>query len=136
MARDTWKKAGLFAFARSGRLGLSAVMVIGVALLLESCAPSRTETPTWVGKPYSIKGVRYVPSADPSYDRTGIASWYGKSFHGRPTASGTRFNQRAMTAAHTTLPFGSRVRVTNLENGRSVLLTINDRGPFVGVDAP
>ena len=87
--------------------------------------------PASAGKPYTIKGVRYVPRADPSYDRTGIASWYGKHLHGRPTASGERFNERAMTAAHPTLPFGTRVRVTNLENGRSVQLTINDRGPFV-----
>ncbi len=132
MARDIRKETALITFAMAGRLGLRATLVFGAVLLLQSCAPSRTETPSWVGKPYSIKGVRYVPSADPNYDRTGIASWYGRGFHGRPTASGTRFNERAMTAAHTTLPFGTRVRVTNLENGRSALLTINDRGPFVG----
>lgn len=62
---------------------------------------------------------------------TGIASWYGRRFHGRRTASGERYDMSALTAAHKTLPFGSRVRVTNLDNGRSVVVVINDRGPFV-----
>jgi rare lipoprotein A len=61
----------------------------------------------------------------------GIASYYGKGFHGRRTASGQRFDQYAMTAAHRTLRFGTRVRVTNLRNGRDVVVTVNDRGPFV-----
>jgi rare lipoprotein A len=61
----------------------------------------------------------------------GIASWYGPGFHGRLSASGERFNQNAMTAAHRTLPFGTRVRVTNTNNGRSVIVRINDRGPFI-----
>lgn len=62
---------------------------------------------------------------------TGIASYYGKRFHGRRTANGERFNMNAMTAAHKTLPFGTRVRVTNPRNGKSVVVRINDRGPFV-----
>ncbi len=62
---------------------------------------------------------------------TGLASWYGRRFHGRRTASGEHYDMAAMTAAHKTLPFGSRVRVTNLDNGRSVVVVINDRGPFV-----
>ncbi len=62
---------------------------------------------------------------------TGIASYYGRRFHGRRTANGERFNMRAMTAAHRTLPFGTQVRVTNPRNGRSVVVRINDRGPFV-----
>jgi len=62
---------------------------------------------------------------------TGLASWYGRRFHGRRTASGERYDMAALTAAHKTLPFGSRVRVTNLDNGRSVVVVINDRGPFV-----
>ena len=61
----------------------------------------------------------------------GVASYYGRRFHGRRTANGERFNMRAMTAAHRTLPFGTRVRVTNPRNGRSVVVRINDRGPFV-----
>lgn len=64
--------------------------------------------------------------------RSGLASWYGQAHHGRKTASGERFNQHAMTAAHPTLPFGTRVRVTNRANGRSVVVRINDRGPFHG----
>ncbi|WP_271078207.1 septal ring lytic transglycosylase RlpA family protein [Aurantiacibacter sp. MUD61] len=62
----------------------------------------------------------------------GVASYYGRRFHGRPTASGERFDMNAYTAAHRTLPFGSRVRVTNPRNGQSVIVRINDRGPFVG----
>lgn len=63
---------------------------------------------------------------------SGKASWYGPKFHGRPTASGEKFNQNAMTAAHRHLPFGTRVKVTNMNNGRSVVVRINDRGPFIG----
>ncbi|HIK25866.1 MAG TPA: septal ring lytic transglycosylase RlpA family protein [Thermosynechococcus sp. M46_R2017_013] len=63
---------------------------------------------------------------------SGLASWYGPGFHGARTANGERFNQDALTAAHRTLPFGTRVRVTNLQNGRSVVVRINDRGPFTG----
>lgn len=62
---------------------------------------------------------------------TGVASYYGRRFHGRRTANGERFNMRAMTAAHRTLPFGTRVRVTNPRNGRSVVVRVNDRGPFI-----
>ena len=69
--------------------------------------------------------------ADPGY-RTGNASWYGDEFAHRPTASGERFDPVKLTGAHRTLPLGSRVRVTNLVNGRSVLVTINDRGPYCG----
>lgn len=72
---------------------------------------------------------RDVPSS--GYEAVGIASWYGGKFHGRKTASGAIFDQNGHTAAHRSLPFGTRVRVTNLENGRSVVLVVNDRGPFV-----
>jgi rare lipoprotein A len=66
------------------------------------------------------------------YSREGIASWYGPGFHGRKTASGERFNQRDLTCAHRTLPFGTRLKVTNLANGESLIVTVNDRGPYVG----
>jgi len=69
--------------------------------------------------------------AKPGYDTVGLASWYGGRYHGRQTASGEIFDKNAPTAAHPTLPFGSRVHVTNLENGRSATVRINDRGPFV-----
>lgn len=85
-----------------------------------------------VGKPYVIAGRTYVPRHDPNYDRTGIGSWYGPGFHGRKTANGETYDQNGFTAAHPTLPLNALVRVTNLENGRSLVLRINDRGPFVG----
>lgn len=84
-----------------------------------------------VGKPYQVYQVWYYPKVDPEYDETGIASWYGKKFHGRKTANGAVYNMNQLTAAHKTLPMPSEVRVTNLENGRSITVTVNDRGPFV-----
>ena len=81
--------------------------------------------------PYTIQGVRYEPYVAPDYAAVGVASWYGRPFHGRPTSTGEIYDQEAFTAAHKTLPLGTRVKVTNLDNGRSVLLTVNDRGPFV-----
>lgn len=84
-----------------------------------------------VGEPYQVNGVVYTPRLDWDYDQTGRASWYGAPFHGRQTANGERYDQNELTAAHQTLPLPSVVRVTNLENGRSLVLRINDRGPFV-----
>jgi rare lipoprotein A len=84
-----------------------------------------------VGEPYEIKGVWYYPAVDYNYDKTGIASWYGEQFAGRYTANGEIFDLNQLTAAHTTLPMPSIVEVTNLENGRSLQLRVNDRGPFV-----
>lgn len=72
-----------------------------------------------------------VRAQEPFYASEGIASWYGKRFHGRKTASGERFNKNAMTCAHRTLPFGTMVRVTNVETGAQVMVRVNDRGPFV-----
>jgi rare lipoprotein A len=83
-----------------------------------------------VGKPYQIQGVWYYPSEDYTYDETGVASWYGPDFHGKFTANGEIFDQNDVTAAHRTLPMPCFVRVTNLENGRSLVVRINDRGPF------
>jgi rare lipoprotein A len=83
-----------------------------------------------VGSPYQIKSVWYYPAEDYNYAETGIASWYGPNFHGKKTANGEIYNQNDLTAAHRTLPLPSAVRVTNLENGRSIVLRINDRGPF------
>ena len=84
-----------------------------------------------VGKPYQIKGVWYYPREEPDYDATGIASWYGADFHGKATANGEIYDMNSLTAAHKTLPMPSSVRITNLENGRSMVLRVNDRGPFV-----
>ena len=84
-----------------------------------------------LGNPYQVYGIWYYPKADPGYDETGIASWYGRRFHGKPTASGEPYDMYAMTAAHRTLPLPSYVRVTNLSNRRSVIVRVNDRGPFM-----
>ena len=83
-----------------------------------------------VGNSYRIKGTRYTPKEQYSGSETGIASWYGPNFHGKMTANGETFDKFEMTAAHRTLQMPSIVRVTNLENGRSVVLRVNDRGPF------
>jgi rare lipoprotein A len=84
-----------------------------------------------VGNPYQIAGVWYYPREEPDYDQTGIASWYGADFHGRLTANGEIFDRAVISAAHPTLPMPVNVRVTNLDNGRSIVVRINDRGPFV-----
>ncbi len=86
--------------------------------------------PYKIGKPYQVGGVWYYPKADYEYDETGIASWYGPGFDGKRTASGEIFDTNGLTAAHKTLPMPSMVRVTNLENGRSIAVRVNDRGPF------
>ena len=83
-----------------------------------------------VGKPYSIAGQKYFPRETYDYVETGIASWYGPGFHANKTASGERYDQNELTAAHRTLQMPSLVRVTNLSNGRSVVVRVNDRGPF------
>ena len=98
----------------------------------EKKPPVRVVKPHYkLGSPYQVNHVWHYPSYDPNYDRTGVASWYGPAFHGRPTANGERFDMNGVTAAHPTLPLPSRVRVTNLENGRQLELRVNDRGPFV-----
>lgn len=83
-----------------------------------------------VGRPYRIAGRLYTPREDPDYDRTGVASWYGDAFHGRLTANGEVYDMHTLSAAHPTLPLPSYVRVTNLENNHSVVVRVNDRGPF------
>lgn len=95
---------------------------------------SRPETQTQgnfkVGKPYSVAGRTYYPTETYDYVETGIASWYGPGFHAKKTASGEKYDQNELTAAHRTLQMPSLVRVTNLDNGRSVVVRVNDRGPF------
>jgi rare lipoprotein A len=83
-----------------------------------------------IGKPYQIDGVTYTPAEDWTYDETGIASWYGPNFHGKITANGELYDMTQVTAAHKTLPMPSLVRVTNLENGRTIIVRVNDRGPY------
>ena len=110
-----------------------------VALLLAACASSEDLNEVSVppnagvykiGQPYQIDGTWYYPREQPDYDETGVASWYGPTFYGHHTANGEVFDAEALTAAHRTLPMPVNVRVTDLENGRSLILRINDRGPF------
>ena len=83
-----------------------------------------------IGKPYQVGSTWYYPAEDFNYAETGIASWYGDEFAGKPTASGEIFDPNQISAAHRTLPLPSIVRVTNLENGRALAIRVNDRGPF------
>lgn len=83
-----------------------------------------------VGNPYSVKNKTYKPQVDYHYDEIGTASWYGDDFHCKKTANGEYFNKHQLSAAHKSLPLPSVVKVTNLENNRSVKVVINDRGPF------
>src|SRR5882757_2399249 len=84
-----------------------------------------------VGEPYTINGQTYVPVADPKYRAEGIASWYGPDFHGKETANGEIYDMHGISAAHKTMPIPSYARVTNLQNGRSIVVRVNDRGPFI-----
>lgn len=86
----------------------------------------------FLGEPYEVAGWKYYPRDDPSYDKVGPASWYGPQFHRRMTSNGEWFDMDYLSAAHPTLPLPSYVKVTNLENGRTVVVRVNDRGPFVG----
>jgi rare lipoprotein A len=119
----------------------AGIFMLASALLFCACAghvppPQEKPNPT-AGmprsqRPYQIYGVWYypIPSAQ-GYREDGIASWYGDVFHGKPTSSGETYNMYGMTAAHKTLPLGTHVKVTNKNNGATVILRINDRGPFV-----
>lgn len=82
--------------------------------------------------PATFGTAEYEPAAGPELIETGVASWYGPNFHGNPTASGEIYDMHQLTAAHRQLPFGSTLRVTDLSSGRTVIVRVNDRGPFVG----
>ncbi|HEY0649598.1 septal ring lytic transglycosylase RlpA family protein [Phenylobacterium sp.] len=96
-----------------------------------SVKPGNTIAGRKVGQPYQVGGVWYVPKDEPDYDRRGVASWYGDAFHLKATANGEMFDMNAVSAAHTTLPLPSMVEVTNLDNGKKLVVRVNDRGPFV-----
>src|SRR4051812_24152349 len=85
-----------------------------------------------VGKPYTVAGRMYVPEDNPNYRAEGLASWYGDDFHGRLTANGEVFDMTSITAAHPTMPLPSYARVTNKLNGKSLIVRVNDRGPYHG----
>ncbi|HVA12860.1 MAG TPA: septal ring lytic transglycosylase RlpA family protein [Stellaceae bacterium] len=122
------------------RVRVACLAAVAIALAACSSAPSGNNAggvPLGggrgiykVGAPYQIDGTWYYPAENWSYDETGIASWYGEQFRGKYTANGEIFDLNALTAAHRTLPMPSIVRVTNLENGRSIELRVNDRGPY------
>lgn len=108
--------------------------ILSLIFLVASCsaskAPASYQGHYKVGKPYKINKITYRPRVVKNYSETGIASWYGPKFHGRKTANGETFNRTDLTAAHRTLPLPSIVKVTNLKNNKSVILRVNDRGPF------
>lgn len=140
------------------RLSLVPVLLLAIGLVLSGCASKHstkkasldpfagTGSPYYkgkgpipfgggryaVGKPYQVAGRWFTPKEQPSYDKTGTASWYGEAFHRRKTSNGEWFDMNQLTAAHATLPLPSYVKVSNLENGREVVVRVNDRGPFVG----
>lgn len=127
-------------FMRSGAITIGLM----AAVFLGGCAETRFFTSSVkhagmnqgvngkykIGNPYQIQGVWYYPAEDFDYVETGIASWYGQQFQGKPTANGEVFDMNQVSAAHRTLPLPSIIRVTNLENGRSLVVRVNDRGPF------
>lgn len=113
--------------------------VTALAALTAGCASDYAENEVSVppdagvykiGSPYEVDGTWYYPKEEPNYDETGVASWYGPTFYGHRTADGEIFKAASLTAAHRTLPMPVNVRVTNLDNGRSLIVRVNDRGPF------
>ncbi|MBL8537451.1 MAG: septal ring lytic transglycosylase RlpA family protein [Hyphomonadaceae bacterium] len=111
-----------------------APLVVAPSRAEETQAP-RGQRPEWlateqVGPPYEANGRVYVPTPEPGYSETGTASWYGPQFHGQRAANGEIFDQDGLTAAHPTLPLNSLVQVTNLANGRELIVRVTDRGPF------
>jgi rare lipoprotein A len=119
---------------------LKVFSFVVLLFLLQGCSEHRTrvlDTPQtrelkgWQ-KPYEVDGQRYDPLRDHAgFSERGIASWYGRKFHGRKTSNGEVYNMYALTAAHKTLPLGVYVKVRRLDNGREVIVRVNDRGPFV-----
>jgi len=105
---------------------VSVLIVASFSLLVSGCTSGLSRRP-----PAPLSSAPLPPRPQPQSGQIGVASWYGPGFHGQPTASGETYNQDALTAAHRTLPLGTRVKVTNLANGKSVQVRITDRGPFV-----
>ncbi|MBP5855598.1 septal ring lytic transglycosylase RlpA family protein [Marivibrio halodurans] len=148
------KQRGIARATQNLRLSSAVGLIVAAALVIGGCAEVQFVsqaakqigggTPTApadpdaagngtsykIGKAYQIKNIWYYPREDEEYVEEGIASWYGPNFHGKPTANGAIFDQWKVSAAHRTLPMPSIVRVTNLENGRSLKVKVNDRGPF------
>ena len=122
----------------SDRRWISVGALLGALVALAGCSSTRHDAgapgagPRFkIGQPYQVDGKWYYPKFQNAYEATGIASWYGASYDGHETANGEIYDVEALTAAHPTLPLPSLVQVTNLENGRSLVLRVNDRGPFL-----
>jgi rare lipoprotein A len=123
---------------RTARQVLCVTVLAGMAAACASTPPpsmtgagARSAGGTYkVGKPYQIGDTWYYPHEQPDYDQVGVASWYGPTFYGKQTANGELFDGNGLTAAHPTLPMPVNVRVTNLDNGKSVVVRVNDRGPY------
>lgn len=115
------------------RTSFLSLILCGLAFLLTGCMTSKTDVTGLCGscKPYYVRGSMHYPQKHYEYDEEGLASWYGPGFHGKPKPLGERYNQHEMTAAHKTLPLPTIAKVTNLETGKSVVVLIDDRGPFV-----
>lgn len=109
---------------------LASLTIVLTTTLQIGCAPT-PEPRLQIGNVYAIDGIHYQPHVQPDYREVGYASWYGPRFHAKRTANGEVFDKYEFTAAHKTLPLPSVVKITNLENGRSLRVRVNDRGPFV-----
>ncbi|MBY0355414.1 MAG: septal ring lytic transglycosylase RlpA family protein [Rickettsiales bacterium] len=116
---------------------MRSLIIAATLFLLTACGSdyspyggSKDPVGVKLGKPYTVMGQYYEPKYDPDYEEIGVASWYGPGFHGRMTASGEEFDTAEMTCAHRTLPMPALVRVENLDNGKSAIVRVNDRGPF------
>ena len=128
------------------RRAVSSAFVTGLALTAAACSTTPPPAPPpppknivtvppsagvyKIGQPYQVDNVWYYPREQPDYDETGIASWYGPTFYGKHTANGEMYDGNQLTAAHKTLPMPVNVRVTNLDNGKSLVVRVNDRGPY------
>jgi rare lipoprotein A len=119
-----------FALSLAAALLVAACAREGAPPRVTATAPAGPEG-VKIGRPYVVFGKTYVPADDRAYSETGIASWYGPGFHALTTANGEIYDQDALTAAHKTLPMPSWVEVVNLDNGRRLVVRVNDRGPFV-----
>ena len=126
----------------AGRCAILMVVLFLTGIVMFGCRsatsppPGRTDAPPpktpGYPKPYRVNGVWYQPIPDAhGFQQRGVASWYGRKFHGRRTSNGETYDMYGISAAHKTLPFGTMVRVTNLQNGRQLDIRINDRGPFI-----
>jgi rare lipoprotein A len=146
-ARGAGGLQSFFDSRHPARLVLGALLIASLTLAISACGrdegvglgerivPFGQPVPKGggryqVGQPYEIAGIQYTPREDPSYDAVGQASWYGELFHGRYTANGEIYDMDRLSAAHPTLPLPIYVQVTNLQNGRSLVVRVNDRGPF------